>query len=235
MNSVNNETSNILSNLSIGDKTKEKPKSNELGQSQFLELMITQMNNQNPLDPQDNTEFIAQLAQFSSVEGLERLNSNFEDFSGSFMSNQALQASSLVGSSVTVPSESTTLMPDGIVNGSVELESSAPDLSLNIYNDSDQLVAEVPLGAQPAGEVAFRWDGQNMEVNGELVDWAADQPLPPGNYRFEAFATQDGENQQLDTALSANVNSVTLNDNGELTLNLANIGPVNIDQVKQFN
>ena len=238
MNSINNDTStnNILSNLSIGNKTKEEPKSNELGQSEFLELMITQMNNQNPLDPQDNTEFIAQLAQFSSVEGLERLNSNFEDFSGSFMSNQALQASSLVGSSVTVPSETSTLMPEGIVNGSVDLDSSAPDLNLNIFNDNNQQVANIPLGAQPAGKVAFRWDGQNMEVNGELVDWTAgDEPLPPGNYRFEAFATQDGENQQLDTALSANVNSVTLNDNGELSLNLANIGPVNIDQVEQFN
>jgi len=239
MNSVNNDTNvnSILSNLNINNKKDEEKGSNELGQSEFLELMITQMNNQNPLDPQDNAEFVAQLAQFSSVEGLERLNSNFEDFSGSFMSNQALQASSLVGSSVTVPTDTTNLSPDGIVNGSVELGSSAPDLEVSIFNEQNQQVAQIPLGAQPAGEISFRWDGQNMEVNGELVDWTPPngEPLPPGSYRFEAFATQGGENQQLDTALSANVNSVSLNDNGQLTLNLAEIGSVNIDQVKQFN
>ena len=87
----NNTTGNVLSNLNINNQPKET-KNNELGQTAFLELMITQLNNQDPLSPQENTEFIAQLAQFSSVEGLERLNTNFDNFSSSFMSNQALQA-----------------------------------------------------------------------------------------------------------------------------------------------
>lgn len=238
MSQVNNDpsVSSILSNLNIANKNKDEEKSNELGQSAFLELMITQMNNQDPLSPQDNTEFIAQLAQFSSVEGLERLNSNFEDFSGTFMSNQALQASSLVGRSVTVPSETSRLMEGSIVNGTANLENSTSDMRINIYNSSGSLVGEVPVGSQPAGDVAFRWDGQSMEINGELLDWSGgEEPLPPGEYRFEALATQDGESQQLDTALSANVNSVNLGDDGQLTLNLAGIGPVNISKVKQFN
>ncbi|WP_341938710.1 flagellar hook assembly protein FlgD [Marinimicrobium sp. C2-29] len=238
MSQVNNDPSvnSVLSNLNVANKNKDDEKPNEMGQSAFLELMITQMNNQDPLSPQDNTEFIAQLAQFSSVEGLERLNSNFEDFSGSFMSNQALQASSLVGRSVTVPTESTQLLEGGIVNGSVDLESSAGDMRLNIYDDKGALVANVPMGAQPAGELAFRWDGQNMEVNGELLKWqGGEEPVAPGEYRFEAIATQNGESQQLDTALSANVNSVTLGDDGQLTLNLAGVGAVNLGDVKQFN
>lgn len=239
MSQVNNETANsILSNLNIANKNKDKDeeKSNELGQSAFLELMITQMNNQDPLEPQDNTEFIAQLAQFSSVEGLERLNSNFEDFSGSFMSNQALQASSLVGRSVTVPSETSQLFEDGIVNGTVDLEQSASDMKLNVYNAAGELVSNIPLGSRPAGQLAFRWDGQNMEVNGELMDWqGGEEPLPAGEYRFEVLSKQNGESVQLDTALSANVNSVTLGDDGQLTLNLAGMGAVNIGDVKQFN
>lgn len=238
MSQVNNDPSvnSVLSNLNVSNKNKDDEKSNELGQSAFLELMITQMNNQDPLSPQDNTEFIAQLAQFSSVEGLERLNSNFEDFSGSFMSNQALQASSLVGRSVTVPSESTQLLEGGIVNGTVDLENSTAEMNLNIYDSSGSMVGKVPLGSQAAGEVAFRWDGQSMEVNGELIDWnAGEEPLPPGEYRFEALAKQNGETEQLDTALSANVNSVTLGDDGQLTLNLAGIGAVNVGDVKQFN
>lgn len=240
MSQVNNDQSvnNILSNLNITSKNKEKEgeKTNELGQSAFLELMITQMNNQDPLSPQDNSEFVAQLAQFSSVEGLERLNTSFDDFSGSFMSNQALQASSLVGRSVTVPSETSQLLEGGIVNGTMNLANSTSDMRLNIYDASGSVVGKVPLGTQEAGEVAFRWDGQSMEVNGELLDWSAGaEPLPPGEYRFEALATQNGETEQLETGLSANVNSVSFGEDGGLLLNLAGIGPISISQVQQFN
>ena len=73
---------------------------NELGKNAFLELMVAQLNNQNPLEPQDNQAFVAQLAQFSSVEGLDNLNSTAEQMMSEFTSNAALQASSLVGQSV---------------------------------------------------------------------------------------------------------------------------------------
>lgn len=236
MSQVNDTTSasSVLSNLNISNKAPEK-KSNELGQSAFLELMITQMNNQDPLSPQDNTEFVAQLAQFSSVEGLERLNKNFQDFTGTFMSNQALQASSLVGRSVTVTSEYARLNPSDIVAGSVELPAASSDLSVSIYNAAGGLVAKIPVGQVPQGETVFRWDGENLEVNGELLTWQADNPAPAGEYRFEVYATQDGKVEQLETSLSANVNSVTLGADGTLTLNLAGVGPVNIADVKQFN
>jgi flagellar basal-body rod modification protein FlgD len=232
-----NETSsagNILSHLNINNKPQEK-KTNELGQSAFLELMITQMNNQDPLSPQDNTEFVAQLAQFSSVEGLERLNSNFQNFSSTFMSNQALQASSLVGRSVTVEAESARLMPGDIISGSVDLSGATSDLSISIFNKSGGLVAQIPVGTAPKGETVFRWDGENIEVNGELLDWQASEAAPAGEYRFEVYAKQDGKVEQLATALSANVNSVTLGNDGTLTLNLAGVGPINIADVKQFN
>ena len=237
MSQVNSstETNNILSGLSITNKQPEK-KSNELGQTAFLELMITQLNNQDPLSPQDNTEFIAQLAQFSSVEGLERLNTNFDNFSSSFMSNQALQASSLVGRSVSVPTDKALLLTGGIVAGSVDVPESTSELNLSIYTKSGSLVGQVPLGVQEAGELVFRWDGQYMEVNGELLDWAAgEEPMPPGEYTFEVNTHIDGEAEQLPTSLSANVNSVTLNPDGSITLNLAGVGAVDISEVTQFN
>ncbi len=237
MSQVDNDkpVSSILSHLNIAHKNQEKETDNTLGQTAFLELMITQMNHQDPLSPQDNTEFVAQLAQFSSVEGLERLNSNFEGFTNTFMSNQALQASSLVGTSVSVETDTSRLMEAGIVSGSVQLESSAAAVRMNIYNDKGALVAQVPVGDQPAGEMVFRWDGQNIEVNGQLLDWYREEPLPPGDYRFEVMGNQNGQPEQLATALSANVNSVTMGTNGQLTLNLAGIGAVNVADVKQFN
>jgi flagellar basal-body rod modification protein FlgD len=203
-----------------------------LGQAAFLELMITQMNNQNPLSPQDNSEFVAQLAQFSSVEGLERLNTSFN----SFMSNNALQASSLVGRNVTVESETSSLVAGGIISGSTDLEYSTTNLAISIYDDTGALVQKVPVGEVPSGEMVFRWDGQNMEVNGELLDWeAGENAAASGKYRFEVTADQNGTAEALKTSLSANVNSVTIGENGALILNLAGVGAVEADKVKQFN
>lgn len=233
--SETNTASNVLDNFNIRGKEPEK-KENELGQTAFLELMITQLNNQDPLSPQENTDFIAQLAQFSSVEGLERLNSQFENFSSSFMSNQALQASSLVGSSVSVETDHAQFIPGGIVSGTTQLAQSTSDMNLNIYDESGSLVSQISLGAQEAGEIVFRWDGQYLEVDGELLETSlSDGNLPAGEYRFEVTATQDSEVEQLPTWLSANVNSVTINADGSVVLNLAGLGAVDISDVKQFN
>ena len=112
----------LLSELSAREKyAPANTEKQELGQDVFLELMVTQMRNQNPLDPQDNSEFVAQLAQFSSVEGLDKLNNTMEGFVGSFQSNQALQASALVGRSVKVDSDTSYLAADGRVAGTIEL------------------------------------------------------------------------------------------------------------------
>lgn len=225
-------TNNVSDNLSITKKQETKKNTNELGQAAFLELMITQMNNQNPLSPQDNSEFVAQLAQFSSVEGLERLNTSFN----SFMSNNALQASSLVGRSVLVDSETSTLVTGGVVAGSVNLNSPTKDMKVSIYNGAGKLVQQIPVGSVPAGETVFRWDGQNLEVNGELLDWEASEEdaAAVGTYRFEVTASQNGKTEALGTALSANVNSVSIGENGALILNLAGKGAVNAKDVKQF-
>lgn len=208
---------------------------NELGQTAFLELMITQMENQDPLSPQDNTEFIAQLAQFSSVEGLERLNSNFDSFTNTFVSNQALQASSLVGRSVSVPASEAQLAEGGVVGGTITLPALTSDMTMNIYNEQGELADTISLGAQSAGDIVFRWDGNKIEINGELTTWESDNAQSSGTYEFEVMATQDGEPVQLETALTANVNSVTAGADGQLTLNLAGLGAVNINDIKQFN
>ena len=213
-----------------------KKKSNELGQDAFLQLMITQMKNQDPLAPQSNSEFVAQLAQFSSVQGLEKLNTNFNTFSSSFNSNQALQASSLVGRSVSVETDTSMLVDKGIISGNVKLNSATSDMKINIYDDKGALAAQVPVGTVPAGDANFRFDGQNIEVNGELLDWTTgEKALPPGSYSFEVMASQNGKQEQLTTSLSVNVNSVTIGADGKLVLNLAGVGPVDMSKIKQFN
>jgi flagellar basal-body rod modification protein FlgD len=225
-------TNNVTDNLSISKKQPVKTNGNELGQSAFLELMITQMKNQNPLNPQDNSEFVAQLAQFSSVEGLERLNKSFN----SFVSNNALQASSLVGRSVSVESETSYLQAGSIVSGSVDLTYSTDDMKMAIYDDAGSLVQTIPIGKLAKGENAFRWDGQHIEINGNLLEWSAgENAAAAGKYRFEVTATQNGKSEAIKTSLSANVNSVSIGENGSLILHLAGIGPVDANKVKLFN
>lgn len=231
--------SDVLSSYSIDKSTSAtttKKKSNELGQDAFLELMITQMKNQDPLSPQSNSEFVAQLAQFSSVQGLEKLNTNFNTFAGSFQSNQALQASSLVGRSVSVEGKTSILSAGGIISGTIAVPASTSDLKINIYDSKGTLAAQVPVGSAEKGDTNFRFDGSNIEVNGKLLDWTSgDTALPADTYTFEVLASQDGKSQQLSTSLSANVNSVTVGTDGKLVLNLAGLGATDISKVKQFN
>ncbi|PCK08128.1 MAG: flagellar biosynthesis protein FlgD [Alteromonadaceae bacterium] len=229
-------TNNVFSEFAVPKRDGEEG-DNELGQSAFLELMITQLKNQDPTSPQDSGAFISQLAQFSSVESLDKLNKNFDSFANNFVTNQALQASSLVGRSVTVPADTSRLELGGVISLSVDVPLDSEDVTVSIYSEAGSLVDQIFLGIQPAGEFALRWDGMSAELNGALLDWRSGEPdgAVPGDYRFEVETRIDGETTALDTALSANVNSVTVGSNGALTLNLAGVGAVSLEDVRQFN
>lgn len=223
-------TTGLLSDISIREKraVSTDGKNNELGQDVFLKLMVTQMRNQNPLDPQDNSEFVAQLAQFSSVEGLDKLNNTMNGFVESFQStsqsSQALQASSLVGRFVKVESDTSYLGTTGLIAGTIELPQSTDNLKVVIYDESDQRVGEELIGEAAAGDMSFSWSG--FDANGDR--------LPSGRYRFEAFANFGGDAVQVTTSLSHNVDSVTVGANGALSLNIAGLGSVPISGVKEI-
>jgi len=201
----------------------ESNSSKELGKNQFLELLVAQLNNQNPLEPQENGEFIAQLAQFSQVEGIEKLNSSMGSLLSGYQSSQALQASSLVGRKVIVPTDKALVDTSESFKASAVLPVSSNNVFVNVYDNAGSLVNRINLGQQPAGNVSFIWDGKNAK--GEL--------MPPGTYKFEAQATVGNENKGLYTMLPANVDSVVLPQNGgELMLNLAGIGSIGLSKVQ---
>lgn len=223
------DLSGSLSGLSIDSRkqaAKESAKgTNELGQSAFLELMIAQLKHQDPLSPQDQGEFISQLAQFSSVEGIEKLNSSVSDIGGAFRSSQALQASSLVGRQVQVPGSQALLGSAGALGGSIDLPQSTASMQVKVYRAGENSpVATLDLGAQEAGEVAFSWDG--LDASGVRQ--------PAGLYRVEASAMQGGKSTALTTAINANVNSVTVGANNSMTLNVANVGQVALSDVRKI-
>ncbi len=195
----------------------------ELGKNEFLELLVAQLNNQNPLEPQSNGDFIAQLAQFSTVEGVEKLNGSMQTIMSGYQSSQALQASSLVGRKVIVPIEKAVVDTSETFKASLVLPQSSSNVYVNVYSADGSLATRINMGAQEAGQVSFMWDGKNSD--GEI--------MKPGTYRFEAQASIDGETKGLYTLLPANVDSVTLGQGGgELLLNLAGLGAVPLSQVQ---
>jgi flagellar basal-body rod modification protein FlgD len=213
-------TGSVLDQYQIKDR---EVKGNNLGKNEFLQLLVTQLNNQNPLEPQENGEFIAQLAQFSTVEGVEKLNSSMSTMLSGYQSSQALQASSLVGRKVIVPTDKAMIDTSETFKASVVLPTSSSNVGVNVYDSAGTVVNRINMGQQEAGNVSFMWDGKDASGN----------TLPPGAYRFEAQATYQGETKGLYTLLPANVDSVTLGQNGgELMLNLAGVGSIGLSKVQ---
>jgi flagellar basal-body rod modification protein FlgD len=195
-----------------------------LGKTAFLELMIAQMENQDPLAPESNSEFVAQLAQFSTVEGLENLNDSVGGMAGAFRQSLALQASTLVGRSVRVVADGARY--DGVapVAGSAVLAASTPELRVTVADAAGNVVRTLQLGARPAGEARFAWDGTSD----------AGLPLPAGRYLLQAEARGADGLEPVPVEVGANVDSVTLTAGGQIVLNVDGVGPVPMAEVREI-
>ena len=216
-------TNDVLNQFSL-----QAPNANtkdELGKNEFMELMIAQLNNQNPLEPQDNGAFIAELAQFSSLEEMQGLTSTVEGLASSYQSTQALQASSMVGRSVLVSASTGPTSMAGTMAGVVDLPAGTSNLRVSVLNSAGELVNQYEMGQQVAGQVSFLWEGKNK---------AGDQ-MPAGQYTIKAEANYGGKTEQVNTMLSANVDSVSIGSDSSITLNLAGMGGIPLNQVRQIN
>lgn len=201
-------------------------KNQELGQEAFLEIMTSQLQHQNPLSPMENADFMSQMAQFSTVTGIQGLQKSFGEFAGSIASDQALQAASLVGRQVTAPVDSGLLAAGGEVTGEIELPENSQSVSISIINPTTgEIVKKIDLGAQGAGNVPFEWDG--LGSDGLYAD--------PGVYKIQAEARIDSTNTRLKTLVNSRVDSVTMaNGQQSLMVNLAGLGPVSFNQLTKI-
>ena len=201
-----------------------KPRT-ELGQDDFLKLMITQFQNQDPFKPMENGEFLGQLAQFSTVNGIESLNTNFAGLAGSLQDEQALQAANLVGRSVMAVTDIGYLPESGLVNGAVEIDGPVSNVQVEITNASGEVVQRLSLGAQSGGLARFSWDGMNAE--GERA--------PSDHYQITARVVRGNNVESAPTLIEANVESVTLGRFGSgMTLNLFGGDALSLSQVYQI-
>ena len=221
VSSVDNQNG-LLSDLSIRNKEKDKT---EKDQDMFMRLMLAQLENQNPLEPQDGTDFLAQLAQFSTVEGIGNLNTAMDDMNGMFRSNQALQATALVGRDVLVGGNDAYLDGQNTINGIVHTDGlAAGDVMMTIKSASGEVVRQIDLGNIGAEDTSFEWNGTDSNGN----------RLPEGLYNMEITGRSGGEEMALRTSTYANVNSVSVvNNNGDMLLNLKGLGQISSESIQQ--
>lgn len=197
----------------------------ELGQDDFLTLMITQFRNQDPFEPMDNGEFLGQLAQFSTVSGIDSLNGAFAGLAGALRDEQALQAANLVGRTVLAEAEAGYFDGDATMGGAVDLGAAASNVQIDITNAAGELVKTIDLGEQAAGTVRFEWDGRNSA--GDLMD--------AGHYQIGARVIRGATIESVPAYVRANVESVTLGQfGGAMTLNLTGGDELSLSQVYQI-
>ena len=194
-------------------------------QDRFMTMLVAQMKNQDPLNPMDNSQVTSQLAQLSTVSGIETLNTTMQALMGNYQSSQNLQATSLIGHGVLTAGSSTTLA-SGVAGIGVNLSGSADKVVVDIYNSAGVKVNSVDLGARDAGIASFTWDGSATDGS----------KAPDGQYSFKVTATSGG-NPVTATALQFGVvNSVSFGSGGAggITLDVSNMGNVNFSDVKQI-
>ncbi|MCF8826592.1 flagellar hook capping FlgD N-terminal domain-containing protein [Xanthomonas campestris] len=205
--------SDLYNSLGLTTSSKVAKKEDALGQADFLKLMTEQLQHQDPLKPMENSAFLGQLAQFSTVQGIGDLNTKVGNFSDSMNSDQVLKGAALVGHNVLVPSAQMAIDATGSAKG-VVAATSAGFVNFEITDANGTFVKQLSVPASAAGEVSFAWDG--TDANGNR--------MAAGKYGITATQTDTaGAKSKLSTYVDAPVDSVTIGSDG-LYLNLTGLG-----------
>ncbi len=194
----------------------------ESAQDRFMTLLVTQMRNQDPLNPLDNAEVTSQLAQLSTVEGIGKINSTLETLIGNMQSSQSLEMSSLIGHDVLVDSNQIAFDGTGGYFG-VELPIGADDVTISISDSAGNTVRELSLGNQDTGILPLSWDGYGDDGN----------QVAAGEYTFNVSATINDDPVTANALSLVNINSIT-KKGADITLNLSNNTTATSDDLKQI-
>jgi flagellar basal-body rod modification protein FlgD len=196
-----------------------------LTMNDFLTLMTAQLQNQDPLNPTDSNEFLSQLSELSTVEGISQLNTSMSTLSNSMLSSQALTSAALVGQGILAPASSATYASGQSLSGAVQVPTGATSVAVTITNSAGVVVDQQAVPST-SGLQNFSWNGTMN--NG--------QQAPSGTYSVAANAIVGGASQTATTFLNGTVSSVTLGASGASpTLNTEQLGPVALSDVQQID
>jgi flagellar basal-body rod modification protein FlgD len=221
-----NYTGTAASSSSGTSGTGSAANSSTLGGTNFLTLMLAQLKNQDPTSPVDSNQFLNQLASLSTVQGITQLNTSFASLSSSLTSNQAMQASTLLGHHVLVSSPTAVLAANGSVTGAISVPQTTSQAVLNISTSSGVLIRQIDLGAQSKGLANFTWDGKQQDGS----------QAPAGQYTLSAQFAGATSGTAASTYVNGTVQSVTMGAGQTgLTLDVSGLGSVPFASVQQIS
>ncbi|WP_428718959.1 flagellar hook assembly protein FlgD [Undibacterium curvum] len=219
-NTGNTVDQNLLTAMN-GSNSKTK-NSTQDAQDRFMTLLVTQMRNQDPLNPMDNAQVTSQMAQLSTVTGIEKLNASMATMNSNYVASQSLQAANMIGHGVITPGSNIALQ-DGKSVYALDMPQAADKASLVIRDQSGAVVRTIALGALPAGLNNMTWDGKND----------AGTTLPNGNYQYEVAASAGNKKLDVTSLCFGVVNSVTAGAQG-VKLTVSGVGQVGMNDVRQI-
>ena len=213
---------NAVTSTTSQDSSVNLAKSDDLDKQAFLELLTTQLKYQDPLNPMENTEFVAQLAQFSSLEQLWNLNTTLQTNSQLTQAMHNSMISSLIGKEVYAYSDYLDLQDGEPAQFSYYMDETA-EASLIVYDEDGNVVNRIDLGAQEAGMHDGEWDGTNM----------SGEQMSPGSYIFKVAAkTGESEETAVDTLMRGIISSVRFAD-GKTTVMVGN-APIYLSDILEI-
>lgn len=198
--------------------------SQEMGKQDFLKLFTAQLKSQDPTDPVKNEAFVAQLAQFSSLEALTNMSSSIESFIKGQSSSQIFNGSALIGKRVPVSNTPAQLTEGGRLDASVELPKGAEGITITVIDSQGREVTKMAAGAQQAGTMRFSWGGQDSNGNSEAA----------GNYAFKAEAVVAGKTTTVPVDTMTTVQSVIVNPDGTVSLEVEGGQSILLSQISRI-
>ena len=192
-------------------------------QNQFLNMLVTQLKNQDPTNPMDNSQLTTQLTQINTLSGIEKLNTTLGSISGQISTSQSLQSSTLIGHGVMVKGSQVLVGSGTSTPFGVELGTASTATSVTIKDGNGSVVRSIDLGGLSAGVHTFSWDGK-------MDDGSA---APDGKYTV-SLAASNGSTQLVAQPLNyAYVNGVsTVNNTAKL--DLGTMGSATLDEIRQI-
>ena len=216
----------ILNKLGINsaDKSNMPKAKDKLGQEDFLKLMTTQLQNQDPFAPMENGEFIAQMAQFSTVTGITSMDESLKNVAAKLGETRIATAANMLGHSVLVPGKVARTDEDGSVNGVIDLPSAATNVNVIFKSQSGDIIDTINLGNQSSGLVGFAWHGAPKEMTDN------DDPI-----FVEAYANTGKGMEGVNSSIFAEVLSSSAgNGDSGVMLDVRDYGTISANEVIKF-
>ena len=220
----NQSLNNILDKLGIQpQEQKKRADGGALGQEDFLKLMTTQLQNQDPFAPMENADFIAQMAQFSTVTGITDIGQSLKGISNQLSEFRIATATNLLGNSVLVPGSKAYPDAEGSVHGVIDLPAASGVTNVAFTSESGELLHVEELGSQASGLAGFSWKNipQDILNNNEYIV-------------VEAFADQGDGLEGIPTSVFGEVLAASAGGNDGVMLDVKGYGDINVNEVVRF-